>query len=305
MQGNYIDVHQDALSQGGITKVKVEELSRPLLTSNRVKGPWGIAVNKEGEIIVADNKANSLRIFTSTGKPIFVNGLSFCICALKNKLKNPCEVAIDASGDILVADRSNHCVKKFQVDDWHLSLVHSFTNKNNQDPNKYWPTGISIFDNKVYVTDTINGHVNILKENLEFENSFGKTGSNNGEFIHPTSVACGKDGKIYVVDNGNNRVQIFNPNGTFKSKFGKSGDGEGQFNRPISITIDQSNDMLYISDRGNKRISMFKTDGQFVASFRSEVCQDFDPCGLTVGENGKLYVCESKKERVLLFKITI
>ena len=289
-----IEVHQ---SPGGITKVEVEELSFPLLTSNRVKGPWGIAVNKKGEIIVADNEANSIRIFNSTGKPI----------TLKNKdqkLNKPCEVAIDASGNILVVDRSNYCVKNFRVDDQHLSLIQSFTNQ--MTPNRnYWPTGISIFDKKVYVTDAINGHVNILKENLEFENSFGRTGSNNGEFNYPTSVACGKDGKIYVVDNGNNRVQIFNPNGTFESKFGKSGDGEGQFNRPISITIDQSNDMLYISDRGNKRISMFKTDGQFVASFRSEVCQDFDPCGLTVDENGKLYVCEFKTKRVLLFKIAI
>ena len=290
-----IEVHQSP----GITKVKVEELSHPLLTSNEVEGPWGIAVNKKGEIIVADNKANSLCIFTSTGKPI----------TLKNKdqkLNKPCEVAIDASGNILVVDRSNHCVKKFRVDDQHLSLIQSFTNQ--MTPNRnYWPTGISIFDKKVYVTDAINGHVNILNEDLEVTRTFGKSGSRGGEFIHPTSVACDSDGKIYVVDNGNHRVQKFEPDGNFIPEFGDHGNDEGQFNYPVGITIDCSKkpNMLYISDRGNQRISMFKTDGQFVASFRSEVCQDFDPCGLTVDENGKLYVCEFKTKRVLLFKITI
>ena len=301
----YIDVYQD-----GITKVKVEELSRPLLTSNRVKGPWGIAVNKEGEIIVADNKANSLRIFSTTGKPIFVKGLRstcFCICALKSKLKNPCEVAIDGSGNILVADRSNHCVKKFRVDDQHLSLIHSFTNQMSSNRN-YWPTGISIFGDKVYVTDTINGHVNILNKDLEVIKTLGKSGSKDGEFIHPTSVTCDSDGKIYVVDNDNHRVQMFEPDGNFISAFGERGNNEGQFEYPVGIAIDSRKNLLYISERGNKRISMFKTNGhglQFVASFRSKKCEDFDPCGLTVDENGKLYVCEFKTKRVLLFKITI
>ena len=289
-----IEVHQSP----GITKVEVEELSFPLLTSNRVKGPWGIAVNKKGEIIVADNEANSIHIFTSTGKPI----------TLKNKdqkLNKPCEVAIDASGNILVVDRSNHCVKKFRVDDQHLSLIQSFTNQ--MTPNRnYWPTGISIVDNKVYVTDAINGHVNILnEEDLEVTRTFGKSGSRGGEFIHPTSVTGDIDGKLYIVDNGNHRVQTFDPDGNFESAFGDHGNDEGQFKYPVGIAIDSRKDMLYISDRGNQRISMFKTNGQFVASFRSKECEDFDPCGLTVDENGKLYVCEFKKKRVLLFKIAI
>ena len=295
--------------------MEMEESSRPFLTSDKIKGPWGIAIDEEGHIIVADNKANSLCFFTSTGEAIPNKNLELT-CVYRHKafasetggqdLNQPNEIAIDVSGNILVADRYNHCVKKFQVDGQSPSFVHCITNQSNQDLNEYyWPTGISIFDNKVYVTDTLNKSVTILNvEDLSECSTIGKLGSSKGKFQCPTSVACGKDGKIYVVDNGNNCVQVFSPDREFISAFGESGDSEGQFDRPVGITIDRGNDMLYISDRGNKCIYMFRSNGQFVKSIRSKE-EDFDPCALTVDTNGKLYVCEFKTRRVLSFKITI
>ena len=306
----------------------VEESSHPFLTSDKVQGPWGIAIDKEGHIIVADNEANSLHFFTSTGEPIPNKNLQLtCVYrrgtfASKTRgqdLNKPSEIAIDASGNILVTDRYNHCVKKFLVDGQSPSLVHCTTNRSNQDRYAYWPTGISIFDNKVYVTDTLNKSVNVLNaEDLSECRTLGKSGSSKGkfhsptciacdkgEFHCPTSVACDKDGKIYVVDNENHRVKVFSPDGNFISTFGGSGGGDGRFNYPVGITIDRSNDILYVSDRGNKRISVFKSNGRFVKSFFPKECKDFDPCGLTVDTNGKLYVCEFKTGRVLSFEITI
>ena len=278
---------------------------------HEVQGPWGIAVDKEGHIVVADNKANCLRFFTSTGEENFKTlKLAYVYNHGASKtggqdLNKPNEIAIDASGNILVADRDNHCVKKFQVGGQSPSLVPCSKNKINQDLNEnYWPTGISFFDNKVYVTDTFNKLVSILNAtDLSERDTIGRSGSRKGNFHCPTSVACGKDGKVYVVDYDNNRVQVFSPDGKFISAFGKSGKGKGQFDRPVGITIDRGNDMLYISERGNKRISVFKSNGRFVKSFHSKEYKDFDPCGLTVDTNGKLYVCDFENGRVLSFDI--
>ena len=94
-----INIHHDARSQGEISIIVIEELSRPLLTYNEVRRPWGIAINKEGEITVSDNEADSLRFFTSTGKSI-----------PDKTLKLTCYYH---RGCILVADRKHHCVKIF------------------------------------------------------------------------------------------------------------------------------------------------------------------------------------------------
>ena len=39
--------------------------------------------------------------------------------------------------------------------------------------------------------------------------TFGKMGSNEGEFINPYGVCTDKDGYIYVCDIENSRIQIF------------------------------------------------------------------------------------------------
>ena len=59
--------------------------------------------------------------------------------------------------------------------------------------------------------------------------SWGKTGTANGEFIHPHAIAVDSKGGVYVTDEERQDVQKFDSNGTFITKWGSPGAGRGQF----------------------------------------------------------------------------
>ena len=64
-----------------------------------------------------------------------------------------------------------------------------------------------------------------LEEELILE--FGRSGSGDGEFQCPTSVALDQSENAYVADEWLNQIVVFDKDGNFLKKWGVSGDGEG------------------------------------------------------------------------------
>ncbi len=81
----------------------------------------------------------------------------------------------------------------------------------------------------VYVVDKNNDRVQTFTNTSTFINSWGSTGSGNGQFLDPIGIAVDGDGNVYVTDWGNNRVQKFTSDGAFLTKWGSPGSGDGQF----------------------------------------------------------------------------
>ena len=82
------------------------------------------------------------------------------------------------------------------------------------------------------------------------------------------------------------------------------GNGKGnrsdQLDRPADVIINKENDSFIISDSGNRRVMQWfrqnNTNGQIIIS-------DIDCCGLTMDNNGGLYVSDCKKNEVKRWKI--
>jgi hypothetical protein len=84
----------------------------------RFSYPVGVAIDAEGNIIVADSSNHCIRKVTPDGtvrtlagsrkgEDGFADG-----AAADARFDGPCSVAIDADGNVLVADNENHCIRK-------------------------------------------------------------------------------------------------------------------------------------------------------------------------------------------------
>ena len=67
----------------------------------------------------------------------------------------------------------------------------------------------------------------------------------------------------------------------------------GELSEPWGICVDH--DYVYVVEWGNRRVSVFYTSGAFISSFgrRSSREELKYPRGITIDQDGFLYVCDS------------
>ena len=85
-----------------------------------VNRPWGVALDNDGQLLVVENRANCISIFSDNGK----NKRSFGSRGSgPGQLNQPCGIAISPTGDILVCDELNHRIQIFSPDGKSLRCV--------------------------------------------------------------------------------------------------------------------------------------------------------------------------------------
>ena len=204
-------------------KSPVENLGTPILTLRGVNGPWGVAINQRGEVIVAEYDGHCVSVFSPSGEKVRTFGTRG---SGQGQFWYPCGVAVDDEWNILVADGVHHRIQKFTPEGQFLTAVGA----KGKGPLQFdLPTDIVLnaANKKVYVTNCWNHRVQVLNSDLTFSSSFGKRGSGKGQFASPRGIACDSTGKVYVADYNNLCVQVFSAEGKFLKMFGRWGDGRG------------------------------------------------------------------------------
>ena len=275
-------------------KSPVEKLGIPILTLGGVRGPWGVAINQRGEVVVTECDGHCVSMFSPSGEKLGSFGISG---SGQGQFDKPSGVKVDGEGNILVADYGNHHIQKFTTEGQFLAAVGTWGSGYTSD------IAFNTSNNKVYVMDHLNHRVQVLNSDFTISSTFGKQGSGKGQFSCPYGIACDSTGKVYVVDSDNHRIQVFTAEGKFLRMFGRHGQGRGQLNYPNCVTVDTSG-MVYVSETGNHRVSVFTSKGQFVTSFgrKGEGPGEFKfPGGLAVDNSGVVYVCDHDNNRVQIF----
>ena len=281
----------------------VENLSIPILRIAGVRGPEGVIVNKDGEVVVTESDAHCVTVYSQMGKRLRSFGTRG---SGQGQFEYPRGVAVDSDGYVLVADRGNNRIQKFTAQG-------EFLTDSGPLPFEY-PNGIAFnaSNDRVYVASG-KGCIQILTSDLCYESSFGKRGSAKGQFDVPQHIACDSNGNVYVADYNNYCIQVFTAEGNFMKLFGSRGEGWGNLNGPYGIAID-SNGRVYVSEEYNNRVSVFTSECQFLTSFgrwgehgswedgnyeRGESLNH--PYGLAVNACGVVYVCNHRNNCVMLF----
>ena len=280
-----------------LAKLPIRKLGTPIRTICGLNGPYGVAVDEKGQIVVAECVGNCVSIFSASGEKIRTFGGRG---SAPGQFTDPFGVAIDCDGNLLVSD--SRCVQKFSPQGDFLMSVGT---QGSQPLQFDCATDISVNpkNKRIYVCENRNYRVQILNGDFTFSSSFGSRGSGDGQFEYPWSVTTDSSGFVYVADTSNNCVKVFTEEGQFLRKFGKYGKGDGELSSPVSIAIDSDN-TVYVTDYYNHRVSMFTCQGQFLGSFGSHGTapgQFRDPRGIAVDRDGLVYVSDCGNNRVQIF----
>ena len=301
-QGRYqlhIKVGGENIKRSPFPVTVLRKFGIPIKTISGVKGPWGVAVNKREEVIVAEGDGHCVSIFSPTGEKLRSFG---SYGSRHGQFNEPRGVAVDDDGNILVADSYNQCIQKFTSEGKFITAV----GKKGKQPLRFdYPIGIAIhpLNKKVYVGDNCNHCIQILNSDLTFSSSFGSQGSDSGQFQNPWDVSFDRTGNVYVADTCNHCIQVFTAEGVYLRKFGRKGSGNGELNWPTSISIDSDN-VVYVTEDDNHRVSMFTCEGKFLTSFGtkgSEPGQFNYPRGIAVDKNGVIVVSDCDNDRLQFF----
>ncbi len=279
-------------------------VGKPGVDDGEFSAPTGIALDKDGNIYVADTDNHSIQKFDKDGK--FISRWGGEAGSQEGLFYYPRGLATSPEGDVYVADSGNNRVQKFDPDGncMHAWGKFGFAWRGADMGRFDVPWGVATDrEGNVYVADTSNARIQKFKSDGTPLIKWGRDGSFDGAFFFPRGVAIDFVGNVFVADEGNNRVQKFDPRGSFLAKWGKEGNGPGQFKSPWGITCDALGN-VYVVDSGNHRIQKFDGNGTFLCSWgnrgKTEGQLNF-PSGIAVDKEGCVYVVDGGNARVLQY----
>jgi streptogramin lyase len=222
--------------------------------------PYGVAVQADGKIIVADLFNNAVKRMNVDGTDIVTLGSGFNL---------PSSVAVQADGKILVTDFGNQLVKRMNADGTDIVTLGSGFGQ---------PISVAVqADGKILVAAFTD---NAIKRMNADGTDIVTLGSG---FSGPSGVAVQADGKIVVGDFNNSAVKRMNADGTDIVTLGSG------FSNPIGVAV-QADGKIVVADYGNSAIKRMNADGTGIVSLGSGFS---NPCGVTVQADGTIVVADS------------
>jgi len=246
-------------------------------TSAQLNTPLGVAVDRAGNIYIADSLNNTIRRVSAGGTISTFAGNSVPGnsgdggAPTAAQLNGPQGVAVDAAGNLYIADTQNHKVRKISG-----GAISTFAG-----------SGTAGFsgDGSAATAASLNA---------------------------PFGVAVDAAGNVYIAEFGNSRVRKVDTKGVITTVAGNgvsgySGDGgaatSAQLNGPQSVAVDAAGN-LYIADTANNRVRQVTPSGAIgtiggngVAGFAADgvaavSTQVGNPTGVAVDTFGNVYVAD-------------
>lgn len=230
-----------------------------MLPETKIGLPEGLAVDREGRLLVADTHYNRVLCFARSfdGQIAFSFGQEG---TGPGEFTYPLAVAVAPDGSIFVAEYGgrNDRVQKFSPQGRYLTGWGSF----GEGPGQFQrPSGIAC-DSKgfVYVADAVNHRVQKFDADGRLVGIFGSSGkdwSALGQLHYPYDVAVGPGDSVYVVEYGGDRLQRLTATGDPVAVWGRPGSKFGELFDPWCIAVNRRGE-VYVADTGNHRIQRLK-----------------------------------------------
>ncbi|WP_234125051.1 X2-like carbohydrate binding domain-containing protein [Clostridium hydrogenum] len=255
--------------------------------SAQLNAPQGVAVDREGNVYIADTSNNVIREIDTGGNISTIAGTGTAgntgdgAAAKSAKLNGPCGVAVDSKGNIFIADTSNNAIREVDTNKDISTIAGSGSDGSIIKASLFYPFGVAVdsHDN-IYIADTTHdlireidtsGNMNtIAGAGMGQEGDGGYSGdgglATNALLDSPCGVAVDSSGNVYISDTYNNLIRKVD----FQTKKistiagrpgwyggGYYGDGglasSAEVNYPNGMAIDSSGN-IYIADSLNNVI---------------------------------------------------
>lgn len=295
-----------------------------LATNSTLSDPFGVFVDPQGNIFVADAVNARIRIINPLGVINTFAGIGTSGFtgdsgpANASRIAGPLDVTGDEAGNIYIADSNNHRIRRVASNRAISTFagtgvgVFSADNILATASSLNFPSGVAIESNgNVLIADSSNNRVRRVTVVTGLINTLTGDGSplSSGDggiaglarINFPIAVAVDPTGNIYVVESNSHKIRKISlgiittvaGNGT-QGFFGDLGNAtSAMLNFPIGLAIDQQGN-LYIGDSKNFRVRIVSPSGiinTFIGNGTSVGSGDGGPPALaTVKEPAHLFI---------------
>ena len=294
----------------------------------RFNKPWGVARTSAGLVYVTDQFNHTIRKVSPGGVVTTFAGLAGVPGSTDGtggeaRFYYPLGIAVDIAGYLYVCDYANSTIRKISPAGVVTTLAGlagsaGFADGSGSAARFNVPVGIAVDGaGFVYVADRDNNIIRKISPAGEVTTLAGMAGvagyvdgsGSDARFYHPYGLAADAAGNLYVSEEENHTIRKITAAGQVTTLAGMAGvagtaDGNGsdaRFYFPYGVTVDSSG-YVYVTERGDtiRKISPTglvttigglsqnpgSVDGTgFTARFHA-------PTGITVDENGNLYVAD-------------
>jgi sugar lactone lactonase YvrE len=216
--------------------------------------PSGLALDREGNLIVCDSHYHCLRFYTPEGKQFRL--IDPGAGSAPGKLGYVSDVVQDDDGFFYIAEFGEvQRISKFDTDGKFVTCWGS----EGMEPGQFGRARALALgpDGLLYVADSCNHRIQVFSRDGRLVRTFGSSGSEPGELSYPYDLAFGPKGDLYVVELGNHRVQKFTATGESLGTWGGPGRAPGPgFYKPWALAVDRKG-RVHVLDTENHRVQRF------------------------------------------------
>jgi uncharacterized protein (TIGR03663 family) len=216
--------------------------------------PWGIAVDGEGYIYVADTWNHRIQKFATDGEFVAAwgqHGVVQEVPGAAGQFWGPRDIVAAPDGLIYVADTGNKRVQVFTPDGQYVA---QWGGGGAADGRFDEPVGVAVgADGQTYVADTWNRRIQVFDAEYMAVYQWEVEAWNGHSLENKPYLAIDTSGRVYATDPEGARVLVFDGAGEFLASLGGR-DLEGQnLALPMGIAIDEDG-YIYVADPGAHRV---------------------------------------------------
>lgn len=217
-------------------------------------GAYGLAVDSEDNVYVADYGNNRIQVFDNKG----LHKLNIGSFGSGNgQFSYPTGVDIDSQGYLYVVDSGNRRVQKLSLTGEYLQSFGSAVA--GIDRLSACPEDLDVdLQGNLFVADTCLHRIVKYAANGSYMTSYGQLGTGNSDLRYPEGIFIDVDGSIFISDNGHNLVKKFSSTYEYQYTI-NTYDGANPFNSPYFINVSADGN-LYIADNSNDVIRKLVLD---------------------------------------------
>ena len=259
-------------------------------TTLAMVSPFGVTVDSNGNVYVAEYGTNRIRKVDSSGKITTAIGDGIQGFAgdggpaNKVEMSLPTGVAVDSSGNVYFADSLNNRIRKLAGGNVSTVAGNGLLSRSGDggaatSAQLNTPLGVAVdagAAGNLYIADTANNVVrrvsNGVISNFAGTGTAGSSGDGSAatgaQLNGPQGMAVDSAGNLYIADTQNHRVRkvtggtISTVAGSGTAGFGGDGGaaGSAQLNLPFGVAVDAAGN-LYIAEFANNRVRKVAANG--------------------------------------------
>jgi tripartite motif-containing protein 2/3/tripartite motif-containing protein 71 len=259
------------------------ELGKPVKIINGLESPMGIAVNSLGQVVVGE--LDGVVLFDKNGEKL----KSVRAQSIQLRLQSILGLCVDPTNDSIYVAGAR--IVKLDGD---LDVVKYSASNMYRD--------VTVVGDKVVACREENNNLEVFTKDLERGGPEIRKDVILRQFGTICGVCSSKEGKLFISDFQKGCIHMVSSEGKFLFSISTLTNMYDTLSGPLGVSI--FGQYLYVVEHRDNCVVVFTTSGRYVTKFCKRGAGEgniFDGRGVCIDEDGFVYVCDSRNNRVQIF----